>query len=87
MDEIWAGTKHDRPGLLCMANRGPHTNGAQFFITDARADHLDTSYTIFGECAPLDVVHDIAAVPTEKMDRPKVPVTIKHVGISRLAAL
>ena len=51
-DEIWEGAKHDRAGLLCMANRGPNTNGAQFFITDASAPHLDGSYTIFGECAP-----------------------------------
>ena len=51
-DELWEGAKHDRAGLLCMANRGPNTNGAQFFITDAAAAHLDTSYTIFGECAP-----------------------------------
>jgi peptidyl-prolyl cis-trans isomerase A (cyclophilin A) len=82
-DELWEGAKHDRAGLLCMANRGPNTNGAQFFITDAAAAHLDSSYTIFGECAPVEVVHDIANVPVGANDRPTSPVTIKSVTISR----
>jgi peptidyl-prolyl cis-trans isomerase A (cyclophilin A) len=82
-DELWAGAKHDRAGLMCMANRGPNTNGAQFFITDAAADHLDTSYTIFGECAPVEIVHDIANVPTGMADKPQTPVTIKSVTITR----
>ena len=82
-DEVWEGAKHDRAGLLCMANRGPNTNGAQFFITDAAAPHLDTSYTIFGECAPVEVVHDIASVQTGMQDKPQTPVTIKSVTISR----
>jgi peptidyl-prolyl cis-trans isomerase A (cyclophilin A) len=82
-DELWDGAKHDRAGLLCMANRGPNTNGAQFFITDAAAAHLDTSYTIFGECAPVEVVHDIANVPTGMQDKPQTPVTIKSITISR----
>ncbi len=81
-DEIWEGAKHDKPGLLCMANRGPNTNGAQFFITDAAAAHLDGGYTIFGECAPVEVVHDIANVSVAG-ERPTQPVTIKTVTISR----
>ena len=81
-DEIWEGAKHDRPGLLCMANRGPNTNGAQIFITDAAAPHLDGNYTIFGECAPVSVVHDIASVPVAGA-RPVYTVTIKSVTISR----
>jgi len=82
-DELWEGAKHDRAGLLCMANRGPNTNGAQFFITDAAAAHLDRSYTIFGECAPVEIVHDIAGVPTGMQDKPQTPVTIKSITISR----
>lgn len=62
-DELWAGGKHDRAGLLCMANKGPNTNGMQFFITDGAAAWLDTSYTIFGECAPEAVVHKLGSVP------------------------
>jgi peptidyl-prolyl cis-trans isomerase A (cyclophilin A) len=81
-DEIWSGAKHDRAGLLCMANRGPNTNGAQFFITDASAPHLDKGYTIFGECSPVSVVHTIAS--TKVMgERPMTDVTISSVTIAR----
>jgi peptidyl-prolyl cis-trans isomerase A (cyclophilin A) len=80
-DEMW-GAKHDRAGLLCMANRGPNTNGAQFFITDAPAAHLDRSYTIFGECSPVETVHAIAAVPVAG-ESPVTPVVIKSVKIAR----
>ena len=81
-DEVWEGAKHDKPGLLCMANRGPNTNGAQFFITDAAAAHLDGGYTIFGECAPVEVVHDIANVSVAG-EHPTQTVTIKSVTFSR----
>ncbi|MBX3227771.1 MAG: peptidylprolyl isomerase [Labilithrix sp.] len=81
-DEIWEGAKHDRAGLLCMANRGNNTNGAQFFITDAAAAHLDNNYTIFGECGPEQLVHDIASVPLAG-ERPVTPVKINSVTITR----
>jgi peptidyl-prolyl cis-trans isomerase A (cyclophilin A) len=84
-DEIWEGAKHDRTGLLCMANRGPNTNGAQFFVMDEPTASLDNGYTIFGECAPAKVVHDIASVPRSPSDKPTTPVTIKSVKISRAA--
>jgi len=84
-DELWEGAAHDRAGLLCMANRGPNTNGAQFFITDAAAPHLDRSYTIFGECAPEDMVHKIASVEMAGGDRPKTPPKIKSIKIHRVA--
>jgi peptidyl-prolyl isomerase D len=41
--------KHDRPGLLSMANIGPNTNDSHFSIVVAPAPHLDGNYTIFGE--------------------------------------
>ena len=81
-DELWGG-KHDRAGLLCMANRGADTNGAQFFITDAAAAHLDRGYTIFGECKPEATVHAIANVQTGPGDKPLTPVTIRTVRITR----
>lgn len=81
-DELWEGGKHDRAGLLCMANRGPNTNGAQFFITDESAPHLDKSYTIFGECSPVDTVHKIASVPVNG-EKPKETVKIISVKIAR----
>jgi peptidyl-prolyl cis-trans isomerase A (cyclophilin A) len=86
-DEIWPGTKHDRAGLLCMANKGPNTNGGQFFITDAPAPHLTAmnTYTVFGECTPLDVVHRIARAPKPSpySERPEPPVPIRKVTIAR----
>jgi peptidyl-prolyl cis-trans isomerase A (cyclophilin A) len=81
-DELWPGAKHDRAGLLCMANRGHDTNGGQFFITDAAAAHLDGNYTIFGECSPEQTIHDIASVPL-RGEKPVTPVSIKGVTISR----
>ena len=81
-DELWTGAKHDRAGLLCMANRGHDTNGQQFFITDAAAAHLDGNYTIFGECSPEQTVHDIASVPLNG-EKPVTPVTIKSITIAR----
>ncbi len=81
-DEIWDDANHDRAGLLCMANRGPNTNGAQFFITDGPAPHLDGKYTIFGECGPIDLVHRLAAVEV-KGERPASPPKIKRVTVKR----
>ncbi len=47
--EFDASVKHDRPGLLSMANRGPGTDGSQFFLTFAPTPWLDGRHTIFGE--------------------------------------
>jgi peptidyl-prolyl cis-trans isomerase A (cyclophilin A) len=82
-DELHPSLKHDRGGLLCMANRGPNTNEAQFFITEAGASHLDTSYTIFGECSPVELVKRIARVPQGPNNRPLTPVVIEKVTIGR----
>jgi peptidyl-prolyl cis-trans isomerase A (cyclophilin A) len=86
-DEIHPSLKHDRAGLLCMANKGPNTNGGQFFITDAAAPHLTAAgtYTIFGECKPTDLVHKIATVDKTFPggESPKEPVVIKKVTITR----
>ena len=58
------------------------TNGAQFFVTDASTPHLDASYTIFGECSPVSVVHAIAHTPVAG-ERPVTPVVIESVTIAR----
>jgi peptidyl-prolyl cis-trans isomerase A (cyclophilin A) len=81
-DEVWKDARHDRAGLLCMANRGPNTNGAQFFILDGPAAHLDGGYTIFGECQPASTVHAIANVPVRE-GRAIEPPRIEKISIRR----
>ncbi len=74
---------HNAAGLLCMANHGPNTNGAQFFITEAARDSLDGNYSIFGRCTPTDLVGRIARVDRGARDRPNSPVYILRVDVRK----
>ena len=65
-----------------MANRGPNTNGMQFFILDGEAKHLDRSFTIFGQCSPDSVIEKLANSEV-RGDRAVNPPKIKKVAIAR----
>jgi peptidyl-prolyl cis-trans isomerase A (cyclophilin A) len=83
-DEIWEGAHHNERGQLCMANRGKNTNGMQFFIMDGVAAHLDGGYTIFGKCAPEDVIIKLSSVEV-RGDKSVKPTKINKVVIKRKA--
>lgn len=73
-DEFDPSVIFDKPGLLAMANAGPHTNGSQFFITTAATQWLNHRHTIFGEITKgYEVLKKIEETPTDRMDRPKKP--------------
>jgi peptidyl-prolyl cis-trans isomerase B (cyclophilin B) len=63
--EFDASVRHDRPGLLSMANAGPGTDGSQFFLTFVPTPHLDGKHTIFGEVVEgMDTVKALEACGT-----------------------
>ena len=85
-DEFSPNLRHDKAGILSMANRGPHTNGGQFFITLGPTPHLDNRHSVFGEVAEgMDVVRKIGKTRTDPGDRPVKDIVINSITIERIA--
>lgn len=86
-DEFNPKLRHNKAGILSMANRGPDTNGGQFFITLVPTPHLDDRHSVFGELVEgMDTLRAIGKVPTNgKEGMPLKPVVIKSVRIERVS--
>ncbi|PKU66288.1 Peptidyl-prolyl cis-trans isomerase CYP40 [Dendrobium catenatum] len=73
--------KHERKGILSMANSGPNTNGSQFFITTTRTSNLDGKHVVFGKVVKgIGVVRAIEHISAGDDDCPNIEIVIADCG-------
>jgi peptidyl-prolyl cis-trans isomerase B (cyclophilin B) len=82
--EFKGGAKHDKPGMLSMANAGPGTDGSQFFLTFVETSYLDGKHTVFGETVKgqdtlkaLESAGSASGKPKEKLEIKKATIRVE----------